>query len=205
MPGRQLRKKTLSRKAQEALSSPALLSNTPPPPTSSFDEEDHPFDLVASQSPTPANDLIEASVSLIQPEILPSIEPDQDAGLGIRKGAEDRLEWTPQMESTLFEALLEQSREGQKAASGWKNKAWEEALFAVLAVTPDSEKGACVIDKLKAKERHFKGLYRDWKWLLSYPGLGINPETGCVTTSEESWVGVIQVCTYSYELLLVQF
>ena len=102
------------------------------------------------------------------------------------------------MQSTLFEALLEQLREGQKADSGWKNKAQEKAFFAVLAVTPSPEKGACIIDKLKTKERHFKGLYKDWKQLLSHSGWGINPETGCVTVSEESWVGVIQVCTSHY-------
>ena len=77
MPGRIPRKKTLSRKAQEALSS-APPSNTPPPPSSSFEyppppsEEDDPFDLAASKSPK-ANDSIEAGL----PEILGSTAPEE--------------------------------------------------------------------------------------------------------------------------------
>ena len=93
-----------------------------------------------------------------------------------------------------IEALaIVQDRDGRRADSGWKSKAWERALTAVFTVTPDSTKGALSVSKLKTKENHFKGLYRDWKWHLNQSGFGIHTLTQVITAGDEAWQQVIQV------------
>jgi len=82
--------------------------------------------------------------------------------------------------------LLEQYRDGQQADSGWKSKAWERALEAVLKVAPESQKPNINTGKLKTKEQYFKGLYRDWKWLTSQSRFRVDPRTGVITASDEA-------------------
>ena len=209
MPGRAPRKKMLSRKAQEALSSPIAPPSSqpttpayeyPPPPG----EEDDPFDLPLrseSQTETQASDSIEVSAASTQPESQPELPDDTPSDAPnattpppqVAKTSKDRLDWTVEMEQTLFEALLEQRRDGQKADNGWKTRAWEKAYDAVLAVAPEERKPTLTVGKMKTKELYFKGLYRDWKWLTAQSGWGIDARTGCVTASDQSWEGVIIV------------
>ena len=75
---------------------------------------------------------------------------------------------------------------GKRADQGFKQEAWVQALANVQAVTPANIRNLLTIDKLKSKESNFKGLYKDWKWLVAQSGFGVHPETRRVTALDDA-------------------
>ena len=90
------------------------------------------------------------------------------------------------MVRTMYETLLDQSRIGKRADSGWKSEAWVKVLARVTTVTPATHMGLCTLKKLKDKEANYKQQYKDWKWLLAQSGFRIHLETRCVTVSDKA-------------------
>jgi hypothetical protein len=62
-----------------------------------------------------------------------------------------QLSWTLEMKEALLETLLEQSRAGKRADSGFKKEAWVEVVQKVQAVIRQSPPPTLTISQCKSK------------------------------------------------------
>jgi hypothetical protein len=98
-----------------------------------------------------------------------------------------KLSWSYRIEEVLFEALLEQDRLGKRADAGFKSKAWVAVLAAVQAkYNLGSSKKKLTVAQLKNKESNYRGLFKDWVYLMDQSGFGKHLETRCVTATKEA-------------------
>jgi len=87
----------------------------------------------------------------------------------------------------LFEVLLKQDRLGKRADAGFKSEAWMVVLAAVQAeYNLGNSKKKLTVAQVKNKESNYRGLFKDWVYLMEQSGFGKHPETGCVTITKEA-------------------
>jgi hypothetical protein len=87
----------------------------------------------------------------------------------------------------LFEALLEQDRLGKQVDAGFKSEAWIVVLAAVQAeYNLTSSKKKLTVAQLKNKESNYRGLFKDWVYLIDQSSFGKHPETRCITATKET-------------------
>ena len=128
--------------------------------------------------------------------------PEGSADLVPENEEARKLSWSYRMEEVLFEVLLEQNRLGKRADAGFKSEAWIAVLATVQAeYNLGSSKKKLTVAQLKNKESNYRGLFKDWVYLMDQSGFGKHPETGCVTATKEAWDDILRVHIIPYILV----
>jgi Myb/SANT-like DNA-binding protein len=101
------------------------------------------------------------------------------------------LQWTDAMETSLFNAFLEQYNKGKRADLGWKREAWGPIIEAVQT----AYEGQQLVTKAQCqtKEATYKAHYKDHLYLKNLPGFSWNEELGVFEASPEAWDEQIKV------------
>jgi Myb/SANT-like DNA-binding protein len=101
----------------------------------------------------------------------------------------------------LFKVLLKQDRLGKQADAGFKSEAWIVVLAAVQAeYNLGNSKKKLTVTQVKNKESNYRGLFKDWLYLIEQSGFGKHLETGYITITKEAWDNILQVYITSYIL-----
>ena len=81
-----------------------------------------------------------------------------------------KLVWTSEMETTLVEELVEQTRLGKRSDQGWKREAWEAVRTKIQSVYTGPIH--ITIDQVKNKENIYYARYKEFVFLENNSGFG---------------------------------
>jgi hypothetical protein len=89
------------------------------------------------------------------------------------------------MTVALLHTLLDQTRAGKRADSGWKKEAW----VTVLAAVQEVYLGPVRIEEKQVKSRleWFKGTWKEWLALEGNSGFGWDEPTQLFTAEDSVW------------------